>query len=60
MSDPTKPPAINRKDDPAWAMFAAAATMAWRMENGYAVTMAADYADAMIRERDRRNREERP
>ncbi len=63
MSDTTKPPAINRKDDPAWAMFAAAAIARYSVVNytyNETIRNCADFADAMIRERDRRDREERP
>lgn len=48
-----EPEKINRLD-PAWAMFAAA-YLSWDSAN---VTSCADFADAMIRERDRRDREE--
>ena len=61
-----KPQKINRLD-PAWAVFAAAASqclfnrdMAIGISNAPFGTaqVAADFADAMIRERDRRDREE--
>lgn len=63
MSDTTKPPAINRMD-PAWAMFAAAyLTQPWDPGMGWSPgaspQMCADFADDMIRERDRRDRDER-
>ena len=63
----TKPAKIDRMD-PAWAMFAAAASqclfnrdMAIGISNAPSGTaqVAADFADAMLRERDRRDREER-
>lgn len=53
-----KPQKINRLD-PAWAQFAAACVSA---ADSYAphnrVHDCADFADAMLRERDRRDREE--
>lgn len=59
MSEP-----INRQD-PQWGMFAAAfLTQPWHPDMGWSPSpspqMCADFADAMIRERDRRDREERP
>ena len=63
------PGTINRLD-PAWAMFACVAAQG--RTGGFGATypeeyqyvpvevFAADFADAMIRERDRRDREERP
>lgn len=57
----SKPTAINRQD-PAWAQFAAAAIpYNWNdRTTDETVYYSADFADAMIRERDRRDREERP
>lgn len=49
-----KPQKINRMD-PAWAQFAAAAMV----ETYNKVELSCDIADAMLRERDRRDREER-
>lgn len=55
----TKPPTINRLD-PAWAQFAASTLQAALTSGyGYSYQHACDHADAMIRERDRRDREER-
>lgn len=60
MSDNEKPTAINRQD-PAWAMFAAAVIPIYaQVQMACPYTICADFADAMIRERDRRDREERP
>ena len=72
MSDTTKPPAINRMD-PLWGQ--CAASIAERTWDGYShphpalnddgvmekiIATCADFADAMLRERDKRDREERP
>lgn len=61
----TKPPTIDRKD-PLWGMFASAIARArlvghqlTRDDVELAPIMCADFADAMIRERDRRDRDER-
>ena len=55
----TKPPAINRLD-PAWAMFAAKGLDKYKHGNHeQMVRYSCDLADDMIRERDRRDREER-
>ena len=57
-----EPPAINRLD-PLWVAISAAALSYYLNEDFNVmdrVDNAADHADAMIRERDRRDREERP
>lgn len=52
-----KPQKINRLD-PAWAQFAASVAHDASLSHGARAIYCAEFADAMLRERDRRDREE--